>query len=104
VFRTALSALCGMNFHRWNQTRQEILLRHLSAGNATLAGVPSRVFFQMLLGMTVEGFFAHPVHGGTRDRVSWPMDGFPGAHAARHQTGDRAIIDVGQPGSLGEWS
>ena len=82
LFRTALSALRGAPFHRWPAGEQDAYLRQLAAGGATLAGVPSEVFFQMLLALTVEGFFSHPVHGATRDRVAWSMDGFPGAHAA----------------------
>jgi gluconate 2-dehydrogenase gamma chain len=82
LFRAALSALRGTPFHRWPADHQDAYLRRLAAGGATLAGVPSEVFFQMLLALTVEGFFSHPVHGGTRDRVAWSMDGFPGAHAA----------------------
>jgi gluconate 2-dehydrogenase gamma chain len=82
LFRTALSAMRGTPFHRWPAGAQDAYLRQLAAGGATLAGVPSQVFFQMLLALTVEGFFSHPVHGGTRDRVAWSMVGFPGAHAA----------------------
>ena len=39
-------------------------------------------FFDMVLKMTVEGFFRHPLYGPRRDRLGWRMAGFPGAHAA----------------------
>ena len=31
-----------------------------------------------LLAITMEGFFADPIYGGNRNKVSWKMLGFPG--------------------------
>jgi gluconate 2-dehydrogenase gamma chain len=94
LFRTALSAVRrdskkrgapgtpdGTPFDEWPAATQDSYLQLLAAGAVNLDGVPSAVFFQMLLGMTVEGFFSDPRFGGARDRVAWPMHGFPGAHA-----------------------
>jgi gluconate 2-dehydrogenase gamma chain len=81
LFRTALSALRATPFHRWAARDQDAFLRHLATGEARLAGIPSGAFFRMLLTLTVEGFFSHSVHGAARDRLAWPMNGFPGAHA-----------------------
>ncbi|MGA2187060.1 MAG: gluconate 2-dehydrogenase subunit 3 family protein [Steroidobacteraceae bacterium] len=91
LFRRALCAVrrdvqqrgapSGTPFERWTAADQDRYLRLLAAGALHLDAVPSTVFFQMLLGMTVEGFFSDPRFAGTRDRVSWPMHGFPGAHA-----------------------
>jgi gluconate 2-dehydrogenase gamma chain len=36
----------------------------------------------MLLGNTVEGYFADPVYGGNRDKVGWRLVGFPGVAAS----------------------
>jgi gluconate 2-dehydrogenase gamma chain len=89
LFRAALSAIRRTAFHEWPAPDQDAYLRYLADGGTTLAGVPSAVFFQMLLAMTAEGYFSHPVHGGTRDRFAWPMHGFPGAHSIAHERGDR---------------
>jgi len=39
----------------------------------------SKLFFEQVLGNTMEGFFGDPIYGGNRDMVSWKMVGFPGA-------------------------
>lgn len=93
LFRTALSAVRRdlkargapgtpdeTPFDEWPAASQDSYLQLLAAGAVNLDGVPSTVFFQMLLGMTVEGFFSDSRFGSTRDRVAWPMHGFPGAH------------------------
>ena len=49
---------------------QDAYLKSLESGGHDLDGVPSSVFFDMLLKMTVEGFFSDPVYGGNRDRES----------------------------------
>ena len=61
---------------------QDAYLKSLESGAHELDGQPLAVFFDMLLKMTVEGFFSDPVYGGNRDMVAWRMSGFPGAHAA----------------------
>jgi gluconate 2-dehydrogenase gamma chain len=87
LFRTALTRILrdlnarGLDFAATRPASQARYLRALEAGAADLDGVPSAVFFDMLLGMTVEGFFSHPRFGSTRDRLAWPLRGFPGAHA-----------------------
>jgi len=50
-------------------------------GRAEFADFSSRVFFQRLLQITMEGFFADPIYGGNRDKASWRMLGFPGLPA-----------------------
>lgn len=68
-------------FHTMASEAQDSYLKSLEAGTYELDGVPCAVFFDMLLRMTVEGFFADPVYGGNRDMVAWRMIGFPGAYA-----------------------
>jgi gluconate 2-dehydrogenase gamma chain len=92
LFRTALRAMrrdlekhgapYGVPFDQLSVDAQDNFLRSLESGAKDLDGVPSAVFFDMLLTMTVEGFFSDSLHGGTRDKVAWRMHGFPGAHAA----------------------
>jgi len=68
-----------------------------------LNGVPSAVFFDMLLKMTVEGFFADPVYGGNRDMAAWRMIGFPGAYADYYDSIDQhGVKFVREPMSLGQ--
>src|ERR1700722_7222442 len=71
----------GMRFNEMPGEAQDEYLRSLEAGARDLDGVPSAVFFDMLLKMSVEGFFSDPVYGGNRDMAAWRMIGFPGAYA-----------------------
>ncbi len=90
-FRAALGAIhrdleqhglpYGAAFNDLSAAAQDAYLRSLEAGATDLGGVQSAVFFDMLLAMTVEGFFSDQRHGSSRDRVRWRMRGFPGAHA-----------------------
>lgn len=91
LFRTALAAIrrdlaargvpVSCTFGEIATGQQDAYLRFLEAGRADLDGVPSAVFFRLLLSMTVEGFFSNPRHGNSRDRVNWRVPGFPGAYA-----------------------
>ncbi len=84
AFRTAVGvidaswAARGTAFDRLGAADQDAFLRALESG-VDLGGVASAGFFEMLLGMTVEGFFSHPDLGRHRARVAWRMRGFPGA-------------------------
>jgi gluconate 2-dehydrogenase gamma chain len=69
--------------------QQDAYLKSLEAGGKDLDGVPSPVFFQMLLQMTVEGFFSDTVYGGNKDMVAWKMIGFPGAYASYYDLIDK---------------
>jgi hypothetical protein len=40
-----------------------------------------KAFFEALLQITMEGFFADPIYGGNRNKASWRMIGFPGLPA-----------------------
>jgi gluconate 2-dehydrogenase gamma chain len=71
----------GTPFHEMPGDAQDAYLKSLESGEHDLDGVPSAVFFEMLLQMTVEGFFSDPVYGGNRAIVAWRMIGFPGAYA-----------------------
>jgi gluconate 2-dehydrogenase gamma chain len=87
LFHTALRAINrdleahGTPFHGMSAEDQDAYLKSLESGVHDLDGIPSSVFFDLLLQMTVEGFFSDPVYGGNRDMVAWRMIGFPGAYA-----------------------
>jgi gluconate 2-dehydrogenase gamma chain len=93
----------GTPFSTMTAEAQDAYLKSLEDANADLNGVPSGVFFAMLLQMTVEGFFSDPVYGGNRDMVAWRMIGFPGAYADYYDSIDRHGVKFErEPMSLGE--
>jgi gluconate 2-dehydrogenase gamma chain len=93
LFHTALRAIHAEfkdgAFKDLPSEQQDAYLKSLEAGGRDLDGVPSAVFFQMLLQMTVEGFFSDPVYGGNKDMVAWKMIGFPGAYASYYDLVDK---------------
>ena len=94
LFHTSLRAISrdlgrGTPFHEMSAEAQDTYLKSLESGAHDLDGVPSGVFFDMLLKMAVEGFFSDPVYGGNRDMVGWRMIGFPGAYADYFEAIDR---------------
>jgi gluconate 2-dehydrogenase gamma chain len=94
LFHTSLRAILRdlerqTPFVAMSPDNQDAYLKSLESGAHDLDGVPSAVFFDMLLKMTVEGFFSDPVYGGNRDMVAWRMIGFPGAYANYFESVDR---------------
>ena len=53
----------------------------LEAGKAELGDFDGRQFFEALLNLVMEGFFADPIYGGNRNMASWKMVGYPGLPA-----------------------
>lgn len=98
LFHTALRAINrdveagGGKFADQPAHVQDAYLRLLETGAVDLDGVPSAAFFDMLLKMTVEGFFSNPVHGASRDRIAWRMVGFPGAYAEHSDAERRCLL------------
>jgi len=78
-----LEAYCQKQFQKsfaaLTPEEQDKVLTGLEKGDIALDGIDAKLFFQQVLGNTMEGFFADPVYGGNRDMVSWKMIGFPGA-------------------------
>jgi gluconate 2-dehydrogenase gamma chain len=109
LIRTALRAINtdlakrGPMFSELSADAQDTYLKSLEKDNHDLDGVPSAVFFDMLLRMTVEGFFSDPVYGGNRDMVAWRMIGFPGAYADYYEAIDKHGVKFERaPMSIGE--
>jgi len=93
----------GAAFGTLSAEAQDAYLKTLEAGGVDLDGVPSAVFFDMLLRMSIEGFFSDPVYGGNRDMVAWRMIGFPGAYADYYEAIDRHGEKFArEPMSIGE--
>jgi gluconate 2-dehydrogenase gamma chain len=88
LFRLTLGAINhrlasrGTAFARLAGPGQDALLTALQTGSPDFLGIPTQAFFALLLAMTMEAFFSHPLYGARRDRIAWRLDGFPGAYAA----------------------
>lgn len=109
LFHAALRAINrdldahGTPFHEMSAEAQDAFLKSLESDGPDLDGVPSAVFFAMLLQMSVEGFFSDPVYGGNRNMVAWRMIGFPGAYADYFEAIDRHGVKFErEPMSLAE--
>lgn len=90
-------------FAKMSPADQDAYLKELQNGNIDLNGVPSHVFFQSLLELTVEGYFSDPVYGGNKDMVAWKMIGFPGAYATYYTLVDQYGIEFNRaPMSLAQ--
>ena len=97
----------GRRFHALKAQEQDEVLRALELGKIALESLSSKLFFDLLLRNTEEGFFSDPMYGGNRDKVGWKLIGFPGVAAsnyaeqlARHnvpyQVEPVSILDVAQ--------
>ncbi|HTP90153.1 MAG TPA: gluconate 2-dehydrogenase subunit 3 family protein [Xanthobacteraceae bacterium] len=71
----------GKDFDRLAEADRVTALKAMEDGKAEFSGVSSRMFFNALLAITMEGFFADPIYGGNRDMASWKMVGYPGLPA-----------------------
>jgi gluconate 2-dehydrogenase gamma chain len=74
-------ATFGRPFDQISGPQRVAALQQLEAGTATLEGIPAAAFFEALLQITMEGFFADPIYGGNRAMAGWKMVGFPGLPA-----------------------
>jgi gluconate 2-dehydrogenase gamma chain len=73
------------DFDRLNEEQRIAALKAMEEGKAEIKGFGSAMFFNALLQITMEGFFADPIYGGNRDMASWKMVGYPGLPATyRH--------------------
>jgi len=71
----------GKDFDRLSETDRETALKAMEDNKAPFPGFSSRMFFDALLQITMEGFFADPMYGGNRDMAGWKMVGYPGLPA-----------------------
>jgi len=100
LFRNALRGVeadlkaQGKVFKNLSGDDQDAYLKSLEAGGKDLNGVPSELFFQILLGMTVEGYFSDPAYGGNKDMAAWKMIGFPGAYASYYDLVDQHGVRI----------
>ena len=71
----------GKDFDRLADADREAALKAMESGKAEFSGFSSRMFFNALLDLSMEGFFADPIYGGNRDMAAWKMVGYPGLPA-----------------------
>jgi gluconate 2-dehydrogenase gamma chain len=69
------------DFHRLSPKEREDALKALEAGKAELGDFDGRQFFDALINLVMEGFFADPIYGGNRNKTAWKMIGYPGLPA-----------------------
>jgi gluconate 2-dehydrogenase gamma chain len=72
----------GRDFDRLNEMERIEAMNALEEGTPEFVGFNSSMFFEQMLQLTMEGFFADPIYGGNRDKVAWKMIGFPGLPAS----------------------
>ena len=71
----------GKDFDRLSEQDRQAALKTMEAGKAEFPGFTSTMFFNALLQITMEGFFADPLYGGNRNMAAWKMIGYPGLPA-----------------------
>ena len=96
----------GKDFDRLSAAEREAALKTMDAGKAEFDEINGKQFFEMLLASAMEGFFADPIYGGNRDKVSWRMVGYPGLPAtyagkALEYRGKKIVIE---PQSIADFS
>ncbi len=82
-------------------------LKAMEDGKAEFDGFDSKLFFQRLLTITMEGFFSDPIYGGNRNKASWRMLGFPGLPATYADKVDEFRTKryvVAEPQSIADFS
>jgi gluconate 2-dehydrogenase gamma chain len=71
----------GRLFDRLAPPERQAALTAMESGAAAFDQFDSKPFFEALLQSAMEGFFADPIYGGNRNKVSWRMVGYPGLPA-----------------------
>ena len=71
----------GKEFDRLSEKDREAALKAMEEGKAPFPGFTSTMFFNALLQITMEGFFADPIYGGNCNMAAWKMIGYPGLPA-----------------------
>lgn len=71
----------GCAFAALDTGQRETALAEMESGMARFDAFEARDFFEALLAIVMEGFFADPYYGGNRDLAGWKMIGYPGLPA-----------------------
>ncbi|MBI0537993.1 gluconate 2-dehydrogenase subunit 3 family protein [Roseomonas sp. KE2513] len=108
MYRHSLEALdrvvraeSGKGVAELDEVQRDALLTRMEKQPFDLNGLPSSVFFELLLNNTIEGYFADPLYGGNRGAATWKQIGYPGANPVRGDlVTDKTPYD-GDPVSIG---
>jgi gluconate 2-dehydrogenase gamma chain len=71
----------GKDFDRLGEADRIAALKAMEENKAGFPHFSSAAFFNALLQIAMEGFFADPMYGGNRDMAGWKMVGYPGLPA-----------------------
>jgi gluconate 2-dehydrogenase gamma chain len=74
-------AAYGKNLAALDESTRIAALNAIDTGKAEFARLEAREFFDALIVIVMEGFFADPYYGGNRDLAGWKMIGYPGLPA-----------------------
>jgi gluconate 2-dehydrogenase gamma chain len=96
----------GRPFAEVGETDRGAALQAMEQGKAQFADFEAREFFEALLAIVMEGFFADPYYGGNRGLAGWKMVGYPGLMADYQAAIEtyRAKRYVAQPRSIGDFA
>jgi gluconate 2-dehydrogenase gamma chain len=96
----------GGAFAALDDAQRQAAFTEIDSGIAQFANFEAREFFDSLLQIVMEGFFADPYYGGNRDMAGWKMIGYPGLpadyqHAMEHRRGKK---HQPKPRSIGDYA
>ncbi len=66
------------NYVDLEEAEQIEVMEALENGKVDMRGVPSTLFFEELLAVTLEGAYADPLYGGNENMQGWAMKEYPG--------------------------
>jgi gluconate 2-dehydrogenase gamma chain len=78
---TWTQARFGKSFAGLDDADRQTAFTEIEAGKAAFENFEAREFFDGLIAIVMEGFFADPYYGGNRDMAGWKMIGYPGLPA-----------------------
>jgi gluconate 2-dehydrogenase gamma chain len=96
----------GALFAALDEAQRQAALTEIDSGKAQFENFEASAFFEALLQIAMEGFFADPYYGGNRDMAGWKMIGYPGLpadyqHAMEHARGQKHRP---KPRSIGDFA
>jgi gluconate 2-dehydrogenase gamma chain len=96
----------GKSFAALDEPERQAAFTEIESGEAAFDNFEAREFFDALIAIVMEGFFADPYYGGNRDMAGWKMIGYPGLpadyqHAMEHFRGKRYRP---KPRSIGDYA
>ncbi|HWE76389.1 MAG TPA: gluconate 2-dehydrogenase subunit 3 family protein [Stellaceae bacterium] len=96
----------GAAFAALDDAQRQAAVTEIDSGTAKFENFEAGAFFEALLQIVIEGFFADPYYGGNRDMAGWKMIGYPGLpadyqHAMEHARGKKHQL---KPRSIGDFA